>query len=59
MATFAILAFDVTSSANADTSIGYTADGTYNGTRTVTGTFHVDATTDVVTAVALNASASG
>ena len=72
LAAFAILALEATAPApaKADTIIGYTVDGTYNGTGvgsgTVTGTFDVDTSDfDVttssypVTSVDLTVTASG
>ncbi len=56
---FAVLAIGAASSAKADTFLDYTVDGIYDTTGTVTGTFDVDATTDVVTAVDLTVTPAG
>jgi len=56
---FAVLAAGAVSSAKADTYLDYTVNGIYDSTGTVTGTFDVDATTDVVTAVDLTVTPAG
>jgi hypothetical protein len=56
---FTLLAVGAASSAKADTFLDYTVNGIYDSTGTVTGTFYVDATTDVVTAIDLTVTAAG